>query len=84
MGFNHKVVGFSDPFAMVEDFTLSAWNQKSAVIRFFRNYTPRDEVTGKTVDEAVRTRDWDSFARVYNGDKKGIYAKRIKDAIKGV
>jgi len=81
MGFNHTIVGYTSAAQMVSSFTESVWSQRLAIISFIENYSTKDGPTGKTVLEALRTRDYDAFARVYNGDKKGIYAARIREKL---
>ena len=79
MGFNHKYAGYASAREMAEAFQASAWNQRAGIVSFILNYPVKDSVTGKTVLEAARDIDFEAFARVYNGDQTGAYAKRMRD-----
>ena len=58
MGFNHTVAGFDSAQAMVEAMVQDEDSQLLAMIGF---------MTSNSLDKALRTRDWQTFARIYNG-----------------
>jgi hypothetical protein len=84
MGFNARVVGYSNAQQMAKAFAGSSWTQKLAILNFIANNKQKDTLSGRNLDEAVKAKDVDSFARVYNGDKKGIYAKRINQELRRI
>jgi hypothetical protein len=76
MGFNFEVLGYRSAIEMANSFA-DDWIQKRAVVDFIDNYSIRDEETGLTAKEAFKQRNFEAFARVYNGDTSGKYAKQI-------
>ena len=78
MGFNHRLVGYDTPQAMVSAFSRSIFWQRLATAKFIVSNTAKDSKTGKTVLKALQTRDFDSFARLYNGDTTGKYARNLR------
>jgi hypothetical protein len=81
MGFNHKLVGYDSAETMALDFSKSAWRQRTAIVAFINNNSQVDSVTGSSLRQAVLNKDFDTFARIYNGDKTGKYARRIKEKL---
>jgi hypothetical protein len=63
MGFNATVVGYSDVDQMVRDMMASEANQMGAMARF---------IAANKLDASLRTHDWPSFARDYNGANYSI------------
>jgi hypothetical protein len=79
MGFNYAYAGYKSAREMANAFQLSAWNQRAGIVSFILAYPVKDSVTGKTVLQSARDIDFEAFARVYNGDKTGTYASRMKE-----
>ncbi len=59
MGFNHGAAGFPDAVAMVRNFAESEANQLEGMIRFIK--------ANNKMLAALKTGDWKTFARAYNG-----------------
>lgn len=69
MGFNHAAAGYKTPQDMVADFCDSEAAGLFAMIRFIEN---------QNLTKHLRSRDWASFARGYNGSeyaKNGYHTK---------
>jgi hypothetical protein len=81
MGFNAQLVGYGTAFEMAQDFLKSPWRQRTAIVAFINNNEQRDKVTNRTVREAVLDNDFESFARIYNGDTTGKYARKIREKL---
>ena len=73
MGFNHKRVGFATVDALVAAMVEDERSQLLAVAHF---------ITASRLDGALRDRDWEAFARGYNGPdfEKNDYANRLEAA----
>jgi len=82
MGFNYTYAGYTSAREMAEAFQASAWNQRAGIVAFILNYPVKDSVTSKTVLQSARDIDFEAFARVYNGDKTGKYAAKMRDKYK--
>lgn len=74
MGFNHKRCGYDNVFDFVDAMKRSEEEQDRAFIRFIMSDT--------VLKEALRSKDWDTFARRYNGPgyKQNKYDTRIAKA----
>ena len=69
MGFNHRSAGYISAQAMVEDFLDDEEKHLEAMLRFIVN---------EGLDDDMRERRWETFARVYNGPsyaKHGYHTK---------
>ena len=73
MGFNFKKVGFSDVNSMVTDMVKSENEQLLAMANFIKD---------KNLDSALRSQNWEAFARGYNGSgfKKNKYDEKLAAA----
>lgn len=72
MGFNHVVVGYATPQAMVRAFADDEEHQLRAVVDFLK---------AKGLASALKTHNWLKIERVYNGGGfKGAYAARMQAA----
>jgi hypothetical protein len=71
MGFHHALLGYAGPREMFDDFSRSEEIQIRKFIEFLVRY--RDG----GVANAIRARDWDTMARLYNGDTTGRYSGRL-------
>ncbi|MEO1396550.1 MAG: N-acetylmuramidase family protein [Cyanobacteria bacterium J06634_5] len=71
MGFNHKRAGCST----VEQLVVEAHQNEAAQLRHMLNFCKTD---GRLIP-ALKKKDWDTFARGYNGEsyKKNNYHKRL-------
>jgi hypothetical protein len=78
MGFNHKIVGYDTVQAMVSAFSRSIFWQRLATAKFIFNNKTTDPKTGMSVLQAVRDKNFDAFARLYNGDTTGRYASNLR------
>jgi hypothetical protein len=74
MGFNHLAAGYDSVQAMVSEFKLSEFWQIRGMLTFIQAHKP--------MLLALKVKDWDGFARLYNGKnyKKYNYASRLADA----
>lgn len=70
MGFHHQRLGYSSPRAMFEDFSRSEAVQIQKFIEFLS--------MNDRISSAIRSRDWETMARIYNGDTTGRYASRLQ------
>lgn len=72
MGFNFKTAGYATPEKMVDDFKISEAKQLEGMLTFIRNNPP--------MYRALQKRDWETFARLYNGPqyKKFNYHTKLK------
>lgn len=70
MGFNHKAAGYSTAVAMVKDFAESEYNQVKGMLNFIAN--------NKKMMAAARSKDWNTFAYYYNGEKYAENRYHIK------
>jgi len=61
MGFNYKAAGYKDVQAMLDDFNLNEANQLRGMLNFIKA-TPK-------MLEALKKKDWATFAKYYNGPK---------------
>jgi hypothetical protein len=73
MGFNHKVLGYSNVQAMHQDFTRGIRPQLDGMIAYIRST--------KLCVDGLHNRDYVKFARGYNGaGKESQYAPKIREA----
>ncbi len=72
MGFNAELVGYSSAAAMVTAFAADEEKQLEAIVTFLK---------AKNLDKALRSHDWATIERVYNGGgHNGAYATRMANA----
>jgi N-acetylmuramidase-like protein/putative peptidoglycan binding protein len=73
MGFNAVTAGYSDVEAMVSAFVVSEGEQLNGAARFIGSQAQ--------LAEAAQTRDWKTFARLYNGSNyaKNQYDQKLGD-----
>ncbi len=80
MGENYKQAGFSN----VDDFVSAMNDNEGKQLDAFTNYIMNDKRTfnGKTMAQALKDKDWKTFARLYNGKgyKKNKYDTKLKHA----
>ena len=72
MGFNHKVSGYASAKEMADDFSKGEINQLRGMMNFIKSQ-PK-------MFTALKTKDWETFARYYNGAsyKKFSYDTKLK------
>lgn len=74
MGFNHKVAGYASAERMAEAFKAGGEEeQKVSFLRFVKDFH-------KELLPALVSGDFETFARIYNGDETGRYANRMRKA----
>lgn len=74
MGFNYKSCGYDSVKSMIDDFSKSEYNQLVGFIKF---------LTNTNIIQYLRSKDWTSFARRYNGPGSvDIYSKKLASAYK--
>jgi len=69
MGFNHSLAGYESAKAMVADFLEDEENHLQAMVSFIKS---------AKLDDELRAKDWEGFARGYNGPqyaKNGYHTK---------
>ncbi len=72
MGFNHRIVGYDTPKQMLDAFSASEGAQ---VVGFF------DFVQYNKLATAIQNKDWNAFAKVYNGKGKfAVYGEKMRKA----
>ncbi len=73
MGYNHRMAGFGTVDAFVDACLVSEGEQLMAMARF---------IAVAKLDDNLRARDWEAFARGYNGPgyKKNDYAVKLREA----
>lgn len=72
MGFNYEVCGFADAKAFVADMCHSETQQLKAFAKF---------VKAKNLADELQRKDWEGFARVYNGlGQVERYGRLLQDA----
>lgn len=73
MGFNHKACGFFGPGAFVDAMKESEQRQLDAFVEF---------LLSSHLDDELRERNWESFARGYNGPgyRANNYHMKMKQA----
>ena len=72
MGFNFEAAGFNSATEMVKHMAFSASRQLDAFVRLIK---------GWNLASAMRARDWETFARRYNGSGKvQDYARKVESA----
>lgn len=80
MGFNYKLAGYDTVGQMLDHFKESEHNQIQGMIAFMQNR----KVRGVSLLQMLKNKDFQSFARYYNGPgyKKYNYDTRIENAYK--
>lgn len=68
MGYHYATCGYADVFAFVDAMALSEGKQLDAFVKFIK--------ADKKLWDALRSKDWKTFARIYNGP---AYAKNLYD-----
>lgn len=63
MGFNHAIVGYNSAEEMVFKFLQSEREQLNAMVNFMKN----TKTKLGTLATAIKAKDWNTFARGYNG-----------------
>lgn len=72
MGFNAELCGYTSAAAMVRHFAEDEEHQLEAIVTFLK---------AKNLDKALRSHDWATIERVYNGGgHNGAYATRMANA----
>ena len=74
MGFNASSAGYSSATEMFQKTSESFPEQYKGFMAFAKNYA------GGRVLEAMKAKDWSTFASLYNGDTTGRYASRMAAA----
>lgn len=69
MGFNHEVAGFPTATAMVQAMVESEDAQLAGMVGF---------LVHNRLDDALRARDWTTFARIYNGSNYAQFQYDVK------
>ncbi|GLS25251.1 N-acetylmuramidase family protein [Marinibactrum halimedae] len=74
MGFNHHLAGYDDVDALVTDMFLDERHHLMAFVRFIQSNT--------AMHQAIKSKDWASFARAYNGPSyaQNQYDERLSNA----
>lgn len=82
MGFNYALAGFSSLQAFINAMYQSESAQLDAFVNFIQNN--KAVKNGKTLHQALKDRDWATFARIYNGPsyKENSYDTKLADAYK--
>lgn len=70
MGFNHILAGYEKVEEMVKDFKESEYNQLKGMLSFIKS--------NKKMYEALKKKDWDTFAEKYNGKGYRSFNYHIK------
>lgn len=71
MGFNSRHIGYDSARAMFDDFNRGEEIQIRKFIEFISN--------GEELSTAIKEKDWDTMARIYNGDRTGLYSGRLQE-----
>lgn len=75
MGFHHRRLGYDTPRQMLDAFSGGDGPQ---ILGFFDFV---DTSSNKTLATAIRNKDWNAFAKVYNGSGKFLeYGAKMRDA----
>lgn len=74
MGFNHEAAGFNSALDMVSSFAKGEVDQTRGMLNFIKS--------SPTMMKALKAKDWDTFARLYNGKqyKKNRYQIKLANA----
>lgn len=74
MGFNYKSAGYETIHDFVDDMKVSEGKQLLAFCHFVKN--------NKTIHNALKKQDWETFAKLYNGVayKKNSYDSKLANA----
>lgn len=78
MGFNYKLSGFDTLQAFINAMYSSEGEQLKAFVNFCKNY----KVKGVSLQTYLQRKDWESFAKFYNGSgyKLNQYDTKLKNA----
>ena len=84
LGENFATAGFATLQDFINAMYANEGAQLDAVVNYLKNDRRTHRTTGRTMLEAIRVGDWESFARLYNGPayRENGYADKLRAADK--
>lgn len=76
MGFNHRRLGYGSAEEMFDAFQADDEAQRIGFLKFL--------ASDRHLVRALRSGDFGTFARIYNGDRSGQYAARMAEAYEAI